>query len=294
MRASRAVGASNAISAYATYGAILGDHAMRALIYMALVAADRDAEPWFGLGLEALSELAFGRPVPSEEEDPKGRAAALRAMGRAMTEMQEAGAIRTAERARFGSRRAQNARYRLYLDAPCPDGKGAPLRRWRQLLDGKRPMPSDGKRLMAPDAQRPAAGETTGRFVSDHRTKNVCPQDAERPTKEEEEEEERINDGPVVDGTVEDAPASARLRVIEDRSGGRHRRSAPRVPGERPIIPHGLPSAADAIPAGDETSGLPPHCGHPACDPVTRQRESGDGTSICCPDCNPRNTEKAS
>jgi hypothetical protein len=53
------MGASNAIRAYATYGAVLGDHAMRGLIYMALVSTDRDAEPWFGLGLEALPELSL-------------------------------------------------------------------------------------------------------------------------------------------------------------------------------------------------------------------------------------------
>jgi hypothetical protein len=240
------MGASNAIRAYATYGAILGDHALRALVYMALVAADRDAEPWFGLGHEALSQLAFGREVPDKSEDAAGYEAALRSVRRAMSELQAAGAIRTSERARFGSQRAQSARYRLYLDGPCPEGEVPSPRKWRQVVppDAKRPVdekaPPDGNRPMAPDANRPAETRATGRFVSSHRTQNVHPQDAERPTKEEEEEEERINDGPVVDGTVEGSPAPARFEVIEDPSVGRHRRGPQRQPGERPLIPHGL------------------------------------------------------
>ncbi|MGH3274441.1 MAG: hypothetical protein ACRDNZ_09005, partial [Streptosporangiaceae bacterium] len=198
--------------------------------------------------------------------------AALRSVRRAMTDLQAAGAIRTSERARFGAQRAQNARYRLYLDGPCPEGEVPSPRKWRQAQppDTQRPVdkqaPPDADRPMASDAERPAGAETIGRSVSSHRTLSVHPQDAERPTKEEEEEEERINDGSVVDGTVEGTRVPARFQVIEDRSAGRHARQAPhRHPGERPIIPHGLPSLADIAPAEDEP--VPSHCRHPDCDP---------------------------
>jgi hypothetical protein len=291
------MGASNAIRAYATYGAILGDHALRALVYMALVAADKDAEPWFGLGHEALSHLAFGREVPDQDKDPAEHEAALRSVRRAMSDLQAAGAIRTSERARFGAQRAQNARYRLYLDGPCPPGEVPPPRRWKRMpSDAKRPMgpdagrpvneqsPPDAERPMASDADRPAETETIGRFVTDHRTQNVQPPDAKRPTKEEEEEEERINDGPVVDATVEGAPAS--LQIVQNKPG-RHRMRAA-APGERPLIPHGLP-----IPEPEAAEPAPP-CGHPACEPLTRLRDLGDGTYERCPDCHPSARKEAS
>lgn len=234
------MGAANAIRVYATYGTMLGDHAMRALVYMALVSMDGDAEPWFGLGQEALSELAFGRKVPSADDDPAGREATLKAVRRATAELQKAGAIRTSARARFGAQRSQNARYRLYLDIPCPsarpplpgrapDGKRPMVTGEPRPPDVSRPHPPDGKRPMPPDAgspvppdgNRPADGGTTGRFVSDHRTKNVRPPDEKRPTKEKEEEEERINDGSVSGATVEGTHEPARTRDKDkvDRSG---------------------------------------------------------------------------
>lgn len=301
------MGAANAIRAYLTYGAALGDHAMRALTYMALISADKDAEPWFGLGLEALSEFAYGRPVPGKDKDPQEHAAALRSVGRAMTELQDAGAIRTSERARFGSHRAQNARYRLYLSAPCPTGDGSEPRKWkRRPSDGQRPMasngsapeppdangpmPQDAERPMAQDDERPAGSETIGRFAVDHRTENVCPQDAERPTKEEEEEEERINNTSVADGTVEGTPAAGRLEVVEDRSVGRPQQTADRHPGERPLFPHGLPDLPGAEVSSPE---LPQHCGNPACDFLTRQRSVGDGSYEACPNCHPSTARSA-
>ena len=139
---------------------------------------------------------------------------------------------------------------------------------------------------MPPDAERPAESETIGRFVSSHRTLSVQPPDAKRPTKEEEEEEERINDGPVVDGTVEGAPAS--LRIVQNKPG-RHRMKAA-APAERPLIPHGLPVPEPEAPA----EALPPPCDDPACDPITRMRDCGDGTYERCPDCHPSARKEAS
>lgn len=272
---------------------------MRALVYMCLVSADKDAEPWFGLGLESLSELAFGRVVPDKDKDPQGRAASLRAVGRAMTELQQAGAIRTSERARFGSHRSQNARYRLYLDGPCPSGEKASPRKWHQPLgstlvtppDGDRPMAPDAECLAPSDAERPAAGETIGRFVSDHRTKNVCPQDEKRPTKEEEEEEERINKELDFNRTVEGTPAGARLKVVEDRSVGRRSQGTPRTPGERPIIPFAVPSLTNE----DPSSSVSPQAKATWCGTC----ESSDwvdspGGLKRCPACNPPASSEAS
>lgn len=285
------MGAANAIRAYHTYGAILGDHAMRALVYMALVSMDGDAEPWFGLGQDALSEFAYGKPVPGKETDPAGRAAALRSVGRACTELQAAGAIRTAERARFGAQRAQNARYRLYLHAPCPEGEQPSPRRWKQgPQDAERPMGADAQRPMAPDAERPAGDDTIGRFAVGHRTENVCPQDAERPTKEYEEDEERINNGSVVDATVEGAQPE--LRVVENRGKRRRGGGRGRVPGERPLVPYALedqPAADTGAVAGPGPSQEQPQYGPPcgSCDAVTRMVDEGDGAYVPCPRCHP-------
>lgn len=192
------MGAGNALRVYDTYGAVLGDHALRALVRMALHALDDDPEPWFGLGWEWLSENAYQRPVPDKHKDRKGYDAALRAVGRAMEELEKTGAIRTADRARYGRFKAQHARYRLYLDAPFPEadepgrlatpsdadrpmGNEGPQDGERHVV--KRPSdaerhvdndtPQDGERPMAgppPDAERPM---TTGRSASIHMTENV-------------------------------------------------------------------------------------------------------------------------
>lgn len=262
------MGAANAMRAYATYGSIVGDRALRALVYMALVSADGDAEPWFGLGAEALSELAFGRKVPSQDEDRKGREAALRMVGRVVEDLKEVGAIRLSEHARYGVHRATATRYRLYLDRPCPDGyvksphgNTTPPRR---PSDRNRPKGSDGERLVdnpsppdnpsdtdcpkGSDAGCREPGETFGQNLSDLRTDFVGPSDKICPTKEKEDYEERgFNSSPVVDGTVEGAhasvgraaddlevghgskrPPTARARAAE-RS--RARPDAPLVPG---------------------------------------------------------------
>ena len=312
------MGASNAIRAYATYGADLGDHALRVFVYMALVAMDGDAEPWFGLGHEAISELALGRKVPDKDKNPAEHEATLRSVRRAMSELQAAGAVRTSERARFGSQRAQNARYRLYLDGPCPAGETPPPRKSKRPPkrtppdayrpngpdaerpmgedgerpvdnepdirdvhvppDAERPMPADANCPNPPDADRPAEGETIGRSVSSHRTLSVQPPDAERPTKEEEEDEERINDGSVATSTVEGATPD--LRVVNGTTD--HRRgSKPRIPGERPIIPAAVPDLPEPPPVQREYD---PPCG--SCDSTTRMVEHA-GAFTACRRCHP-------
>ena len=171
------MGASNAVRVYATWGH-LADRPLRVLTYMALVARDNDAAPWFGQGHEALAVFALSL-TPDD--------AGLRAVRRAVTALHDAGAIETVRRATFGKRGTSHVQYRLWLDGPCPQ-------------DGQRPMaPVDNhpaKHVDNPapqDAQRPMAAESIGRSVVVHRTVSGRPQVAERPTKEEEEEEERIN-----------------------------------------------------------------------------------------------------
>jgi hypothetical protein len=171
------MGAANAIAAYATYGAVLSDHAMRGLAYMALVARDHDAEPWFGLGWEALAELAFGRKVPSAEDDPQGRKAALRVAERAVAELAAAGAIRTIKRATFGKRGTFPARYRLYLTEP-----------WQG-------SPPHAKRGMTTPRKTSGGLQFTPHETFIHPTRNVTPPHAKRGTKEEEEKEERKDTG---------------------------------------------------------------------------------------------------
>lgn len=172
------MGAHNVTRAFHVYGARVGDRAMRALVYMALVARDADSEPWFGLGHEALSEQALGRKVPPPEQG-KARRAALRSVERVITELRNAGAIRTIKRATFGARGTTHVHYRLYLDRPYQGQK---------LSTATRRFVSGGP-------------ESTRRKVSSHPTKSVHPPDEKRRTKEEEEEEER---------TTEDHPQSTR------------------------------------------------------------------------------------
>lgn len=268
------MGAANAIRAYATYGSVLGDHAMRVLAYMALVSADRDTEPWFGLGAEALSELALGRPVPARDDDPKEHEAALRSVGRALGDLKAAGAIRTAERAKFGARVAQNARYRLFLDVPHTDdapakpasraaGQHAPSDAQRPVDSGDalppQTRPSDAERPMASDAERSCGGETIGRSAVDHRTLSGYPQDAERPTKEERGGRgAKINSSPVGDRKLEgsqprrDPPGDDQLIL----GGGTARARAAARSRARPDVPL-LPGAVLATTEPD-TAGQDP------------------------------------
>lgn len=147
------MGASNALSAYLVYGSVLGDRALRVLAYMALVARDQDAEPWYGQRHEVLAEFALGRPIKGNAEDD---ATALRAVRRAITELHAAGAI-TVKR-----RQANTGRpvvYRLWLVAPSPDVS--------------RPVSGAVDESPSPDAERPVSNGVIGRSVDGHRTRNV-------------------------------------------------------------------------------------------------------------------------
>lgn len=171
------MGASNALRVYSTWGATLGDRAVRVLTYMAIVARDNDAEPWFGLGHEALAEMALG----IKPDD-----AGLRAVRRAITELHKAGAITTAKRP---SNQGRHVQYRLWLSGPSPDGK-RPI----TPVDNCPAEPVDNH--SSPDAQRPITAPVVGRILVSRRTNSdrVVGRSASYPIeRRNEEEEERKN-----------------------------------------------------------------------------------------------------
>ena len=172
------MGASNALRVYAAWGGVLDDRPLRLLIYMALVARDKDATPWFSQGHEALSEMALGTPVPDEPQ--KERDKALRVVRRAITHLHQAGAISTVKRATYGKRGTSNVHYRLYLDGPNPDRPQVTGRPKAKPVDNSRPQVT----------HRPMVSESIGHSVVAHRSLNDRPQVTERPTKENEEDEE--------------------------------------------------------------------------------------------------------
>ena len=175
------MGAQNALLAYHTYGSAVGDRALRLLAYMALVSRDRDSEPWCSIGHEYLSEFALSRPMPAYE-DRKARKQTLRIVERAITELADAGAVRTIKRATFGRHGVTPARYRLYLDKPCFDAR--PSRSSRQKSTGGPPV-----------RNRRMADQPTREKMTLHPSENDAPPVTQRRTKEEEETRGAINTG---------------------------------------------------------------------------------------------------
>ena len=112
------MGAANVVKAYHSWRQHLDDRAFCLLIYMALIARDRDAEPWFGQGHAALAELALGMTVPPADK-PKERDAVLRKVRRQITPLLAAGAICTRKRPRYGKYLKSQVMYRIHLDGPC-------------------------------------------------------------------------------------------------------------------------------------------------------------------------------
>lgn len=116
------MGAANALRAYHGWrGSALKDRSMRLLIYMALIARDHDAEPWYGLGHADLAVMALGLELPADNGNPQDRAkrdAVLRKVRRHITPLLEAGAIEVKHRATYGALGAKHVVYRLHLDGP--------------------------------------------------------------------------------------------------------------------------------------------------------------------------------
>ena len=174
------MGASNALRVYAAWGRVFrrDDRPLRVLVYMALVAKDADSKPWYSQGHEALSEMALGTPVPDEPKAERDKV--LRVVRRAITQLHQAGAIRTVKRATYGKRGTSNVHYRLYLDGPGPDRP--------QVTQRPTAKPVDNSRAQV--TQRPMVSESIGHSVVAHRSLNDRPQVTQRPTKENEEDEE--------------------------------------------------------------------------------------------------------
>lgn len=128
------MGAGNILRVYHAWSSTLTAKPLCMLAYMATIARDNDAEPWYGLGHEDLAHMVLGLTVPSEDEDPKLRATQLRKVRRHITALHNARAITTRDRATFGALGTSYVVYRLHLDGPAPESAApasAPERRAR-------------------------------------------------------------------------------------------------------------------------------------------------------------------
>jgi hypothetical protein len=165
------MGAANALAAYKLYAGKIPQTSMSVLVYMALVALDRNEEPAWWEGHEMLAIRCYGYPEPVTD-------AGLRAVRRGITPLFAAGAITVIRHSSGRLGRVTTVRYRLWLTHPAPDGK------------------------------RPVHNVSVGRKNDERRTKNGRAQDGNRPPKEKEEKEELDNDGPVAGTTVEGSPVA--------------------------------------------------------------------------------------
>jgi hypothetical protein len=115
------MGASNVLAAYSLYAGKVPPQSMVLLAYMAAVSKDSDANPWFGMGHQALAQFALGRPAPAGRAD-------IKAVERSIAPLVAVGAIATARRAAPRGEGPKTVRYLLNLRvAPrisgddCPD-----------------------------------------------------------------------------------------------------------------------------------------------------------------------------
>lgn len=140
------MGAGNVALVYARWGH-LPDRAFRLLGFMALISLDKDAQPMFWGGREALAG-ALGRQTPEEpaEGDMSPRAVQARKDRRADFEAVKSGmrtlvdnsVVEVSARARPG----RNAQYLLRLDAA--KGKADPAPKDRLILSMGKAEPVDG------------------------------------------------------------------------------------------------------------------------------------------------------
>lgn len=102
------MGASNALMAYRLYARQATGVPMQLLAYMALVSKDADADPWFGMGHQALALHALRRPEPIQEKD-------IKAVERGISRLLQIGAIVTDRPAAPRRDGPKTVRYRLQL-----------------------------------------------------------------------------------------------------------------------------------------------------------------------------------
>jgi hypothetical protein len=222
------VGASNALAAFRLYAGKVPPTALNVLVYMALVALDRDDDKRYWLGHEAIAVHCLGRDEASLDDSD------LRAVRRAITPLFEAGAITVAQHSSGRGEKGGRATYRLHLVTPASDEK--------------RPVDNQPSAASAPDGNRPVDTASTGRKVAEHRTECDRAPDGIRPPKEYEETEELVK-------TQDHPPLSSdsvpvRAREAPDGSG-----KAVRVRAMTPLWPAAVPPpgppAPPAAPADD-------------------------------------------
>lgn len=225
------MGASHIAAAYALYAAKVPSTPFKVLVYMALITPDRDAEPQFWQGHEALAVHCFGYREPIT---PAG----LRAVRRAITPLFDTGAITVARHSSGHGARAITVRYRLHLDRPAPDEMRPQVHQGGGRTfgpdddpdpfapDGNRPVHNSSKSRAdssAPDGNRPTrtdgagrkatgASARVGRKQSERRTETVRLRNKEENLKQEREEkqEEIISSSNSVPPPVREAPDDAR------------------------------------------------------------------------------------
>jgi len=164
------MGASNAMSAFRLYAGKIPPLSMNVLTFMALVSMDKDREPKYWEGHEALAVHCMGRDEASIDDSD------LRAVRRAITPLFKAGAITVAQHSSGRGEKGGRATYQLHLVTPAQDGN--------------RPVDDEVPPCAAPDGNRPVDTGSTGRNSAEHRTESDRAPDGNRPAKEYEETEE--------------------------------------------------------------------------------------------------------
>jgi hypothetical protein len=199
------MGASNVLAAYAKYAGKVPPLSMVLLAYMAAVSKDSDADPWFGMGHQALARYALGRAEPMDEAD-------VRAVERAVAPLKRIGAIVTDRKAAPRGEGAKTVRYRLNLrlDSPIPPTESVGRRNvprksgddsWADQPAGERPTES------VRDVPRFPAGRPT-----------VCDETPHENRGTEEQEEEGGAKGGGESGSSYGATGIARARDDDDFS----------------------------------------------------------------------------
>jgi hypothetical protein len=167
------MGAANALAAYRLYAGKVPPLSLSVLVYMSLVALDKDEEPswWEGHDMLALRCLGASEPVTDADR---------RSVRRAITKLFDAGAITVARHSSGHGPKVITARYRLWLTHPAPDEK--------------RPVRSAGA------GRKPSGAEAgVGRKVDKRRTKTVRLRRQEEDLKQERDLKAGIPT--LVDGT---------------------------------------------------------------------------------------------
>lgn len=164
------MGASNALNAFRLYAGKVPPLSMNVLVFMSLVSMDRDSEPKYWEGHEALAVHCLGRDEASIDDSD------LRAVRRAITPLFKAGAITVAQHSSGRGEKRGRVSYWLHLVTPAQDGK--------------RPVVDQAPTGFAPDGNCPTDAVSIGRNMAEHRTESDRAPDGNRPAKEYEETEE--------------------------------------------------------------------------------------------------------